>query len=384
MVSCLQVDQPLDQQDLLPLANLHSLERLEVSSGSDFVFEGFSDPLLSAQLAGGLTALTCLDMWCRASGLRHVGSCKALRVLKMRCPLAFGVYECLGDHEWAAVGQLKRLSQLVLASTELLTATEECRAAVSKLTRLEAWGVGLWSTDMLPVLAACTQLTWLGGGWQQGSSSSTQGIVLPGVLELADTFFDPPFAALPGLTMLEQLNYISTDAFSAMCKHCTRLLQLKAVAEPKEVRTLLSYDPALETARGRTAAVKGLSALTRLTYLELMVDTSIEVIALADAVQALLPCGFGSMAVYVMDAYVRPCTLMHLARLQGLPDLLLQLNPESAALIVQDAAGFLSALSGIQRVTLMGLKSEHVVAFEAAQAVVEEAGLPCPSLKVQE
>jgi hypothetical protein len=212
-LSSLQVQEPFTRQDILPLANLHSLQRFGVSGGSKKRFQDSSEPLLSGQLARGLTALTCLDMLGPVSSLRHVGSCKALRVLKTRGSRAAGEYESVGQQDWAAVGQLTQLTQLVLSSTKLLTATDDCRAAVSNLTRLQAWCVGLWSTDVLPVLAVCTQLTWLGGGWQQGSSNSTQAVVLAGVRELSETFFDPPFAALPGLTMLEQLKYLSTDAF---------------------------------------------------------------------------------------------------------------------------------------------------------------------------
>jgi hypothetical protein len=46
VLSCLQVTKPFDQQDLLPLANLHSLQELSIYSASQRFFQ----PLMSAKL----------------------------------------------------------------------------------------------------------------------------------------------------------------------------------------------------------------------------------------------------------------------------------------------------------------------------------------------
>jgi hypothetical protein len=110
-----------------------------------------------------------------------------------------------------------------------------------------------------------------------------------------------------------------------------------------------------------------------------MIETPAELVALVDAVDALLLHGFRHLEVYVIgSSSVRLGTLTQLAKLRGLPYLVLQLDSESADHMVQDAEGFLSGLSGIPRVHIMGLSSEHVAACVAAQHEIEEAGLPCP------
>lgn len=114
----------------------------------------------------------------------------------MQCPLVLK-YESLSQQDWAAVGQLTQLTRLVMASARLLTATEECRAVVSKLTRLEAWGAGLWSTDMLPVLAACIQLTWWEVGGSRAAAAAFRALCCPmfwcsGILMAALPLLDFP------------------------------------------------------------------------------------------------------------------------------------------------------------------------------------------------
>jgi hypothetical protein len=69
---------------------------------------------------------------------------------------------------------------------------------------------------------------------------------------------------------------------------------------------------------------------------------------------------------------------MQLAKLQGLPKLYLQFNPKTADAVMEDLAGFISALSGVGQVVIQGLSSEHVAEFVATQLEVEQAGLPCP------
>lgn len=373
------MEEPLSPQDLLPLANLRNLEALEVCSANPTFFQ----PLLVSQLALGLTALTYLGVGgCPLSCLAHVSSCTALHALNFYCPEDFEPEEEyeqeLGVSEWAALGELTGLVQLRLQYARLLTCTEESSAAISKLRRLQFFGAETWCVGMVSALVACTQLTGLGGGWQQ-DDSNVESVTLPSVLALGRTSGSPPFAVLPNLVKVQQLSCISTEAFTAMTRHCSRLQTFFSVPAPEICSTLPKHIPDAEPTRVRTAAVTALSALTRLTSLEFMVDIPSELVALVDAVCKLLPHGFRLLKVYVLGSSpVQLGTLSHLAKLQGLPHLCLQLNSESAGYMVQDAAGFLSTLSGIKCVEITGLSSEHVAACKVAQHEIEEAGLPCP------
>lgn len=156
-----QVVAPLGQQDLLPLASLHRLEELDISISNQQFFQ----PLLSSQLASGLTALTYMGLsGCPVSCLAHVNSCRALIELNVGCP--DGLEEVLSPIEWAAVGDLVGLTELHLNNAKMLSPIPEYCAAIAKLTKLQRLGAGMWSKSMLPGLASSTQLTKLEGGWQ--------------------------------------------------------------------------------------------------------------------------------------------------------------------------------------------------------------------------
>jgi hypothetical protein len=185
---------------------------------------------------------------------------------------------------------------------------------MSKLTQLHSVGACLWSAEMLPLLAACTHLTELIGGWQQlEDSSSTGSITLPSVVELAKTHSSPPFAALPNLVAVEQSECMTTDAFISMARHFTWLRQLKT----EYAGTSLSGD---EHGRTHIPAIKALAALTGLTLLEFMLESYADLFLVVDVVIALLPHGFRHLEVVVYrDRPMHLSALMHLARLQGLP-----------------------------------------------------------------
>jgi hypothetical protein len=275
------------------------------------------------------------------------------------------------------LGKLTGLTELILPNAHQLMYTKESSAAISQLARLQIFDAGSWGVGMVSALAACTQLTYLAGGWQL-DGSIVDGVTLSSVVQLVYTYGSPPFAAFPNLVSVEQQSCISTDAFAAMARHCTRLQRFESVQNPSVSSTLPMRST--EPTRDRTIAVMSLSVLTNLTSLEFMIDRPAELVALVDAVGKLLPHGFQRLLVYVLlsESSVKLGTLMHLAMLQGLPYLALQLNSESAVYMVQDAAGFLSALSGVHHVDVVGLSSEHVAACVAAQHEIEEAGLPHP------
>lgn len=370
----MQAAEPIRHQDLAPLANLHSLQDLAVNS----FHQNFYQPFLSAELAAGLTSLTRLALdGCPVACLTHLSTCVSLKVLSIGC--ADGFEEELGRSEWSAVGELTKLLELELFNAKFFTPTQECCAAVNKLTKLHSFGAFLWSTEMLPLVAACTLLTKLVGGWQQQEDSSSGGrITLPWVMELAKTHGSPPFVALPNLSTVEQSACMTMDAFICMSRHCTQLRQLKAGYGGTSL-------PSSEPILARIAAIKALSSLTGLIYLEFMVKDNAELLSVVDVVVSLLPHGFRHLEVVVYrDRPMRLSALMHLARLQGLPELLFHVDVATADLMVADAsladtAIVLSGLSGIRYVQIVGLKSEHIDALDEAYGALEEGGLPFPT-----
>jgi hypothetical protein len=256
----------------------------------------------------------------------------------------------------------------------MLAPIKECSAAISKLTRLQAVGAWLWSTDMLSALTACTQLTQLAGGWEQGGNSSSQNVKLPSVVSLSASFGCPSFAALANLTTVQQARCFSAGAFTPMARHCTALRELLTVYDPRGLTSLPSTEPVREC----TAAFKALSCLSSLTCLEFMIQTPAELLLLVDAVCALLPYGIQRLEVSLFTSTpVQLIALMHLAKLRGLKELVLDLNLASAAGAVemgQDAGFFLGALNGIRNVQLV-VPKQHVDAFVAANDL-EQVGLP--------
>jgi hypothetical protein len=368
VLQCVQVAKPFYQQDLLPLANLHSLQELTINSFN----QSFLQSYMSAKLAAGLTALTRLELdGCRVSCLSHVSKCVCLKVLHMGCPDGLEVE--MGPGDWAALGALTGLVELELLNAKFPTPTQECCAAMSKLTQLRSFGAWLWSAEMLPLLAAYTHLTELIGGWQQPKDSMVGRITLPSVVELAKAHGSPPFAALPNLVVVEQSGCMTADAFISMSQHCPRLRQLKT----EYAGTSLSSD---EDGLAHIPAIKALAALTGLTHLEFMVDSYSDLFVVIDVVVVLLPYGFRQLQLVVSrDVPMKLSALMHLARLQGLPELLLQVDAATADLMALDAAFVLSGLSGIRSVRITGLKSDDIDTLEVARRVLEEGGLPCPT-----
>jgi hypothetical protein len=123
-----------------------------------------------------------------------------------------------------------------------------------------------------------------------------------------------------------------------------------------------------------------------LIHLDFIVRDYAELLSMVDVVVSLLPHGFRHLevVVYRNRPWMRLSALMHLARLQGLPELLLHVDVATAYLMVADAsltdtAIVLSGLSGIRYVQIVGLKSEHIDALDEAYGALEERGLPFPT-----
>jgi hypothetical protein len=111
-----------------------------------------------------------------------------------------------------------------------------------------------------------------------------------------------------------------------------------------------------------------------------MLTSSTEVFVLVDVVRVLLPKGFHHLKLLVYrDNPMRLSALMHLARLQGLPELALQVYSATADIIAHDTATLLSGLGSVHTVCVGCPKQAHVEALESAYEVIEQAGLPCPA-----
>lgn len=158
---CLQVEQPVVGQDLLPLASLQGLQELAIEAPNG----AYVQPLLSAQLAAGLTSLAALYLGSPVNSLVHVSSLRGLTKLTMSCRT--GAEQELGAGEWAAVGRLSGLVQLHLQNAKMINAREACRGALSKLQRLQFLGAGFWRADVLTALTGCAHLTELAAGERQ-------------------------------------------------------------------------------------------------------------------------------------------------------------------------------------------------------------------------
>jgi hypothetical protein len=367
-----QVADPWDGADVLPLKNLHSLQHLSNQSTTYLL----GRPLLSAELAAGLTSLTELLLGgCRVGVLRHVSSCVALRNLYVGC--AAGTKEELGQAEWAALGCLTGLTRLKLPNAKVVSASPECCAAVNSLSRLQTAEADLWSLDMLSALSSCSYLSHMSGAWEQRGVTA-EGVVLPSVVSLSQTGGSPPFAAFPNLTEIEQHDWLVVQAYAGIAQHCTGLTELTVDDYP---RSSTSLAPAAEPL-ARIGAIKSLSALTQLTRLDFMVQDNTELAVLVDVAAGLLLLELKRLDVLLLynSPRLHVGALMHLAKLRGLEALSLELLADRVvADLLKDTDNFLMALSDIGVVGLMLRKQEDLDVVEAACARLKGSGLPCPN-----
>jgi hypothetical protein len=365
-----QIAAPWDETDVLPLKNLHSLQRLAITTDSTEVLR----PLLSAELAAGLTSLTALELdGCPASVLQHESSCVALRSLRAGCP--DGAKEELGQAEWAAVGCLTGLTEMRLLNARFLSASPECVAAVNSLPRLQVIEADVWSADMLSVLSSCVHLAEIVGHWEQGSIADF--VMLPSVVWLSSTGGSPPLAAFPNLTAIEQSACLSVEAFCGIAQHCTGLTELSVFKYPSKFTSL----PDDATVSARIGAIKSLSALTQLTRLDFMVQDNTEVAVLVDVAADLLPLGLKWLGVLLLhdSKRLRVCRLMQLAKLQGLSKLTVVLRPAGvSAALRRDSRGLLMAWGGIAAVDVWVPSQGNVDALKATKKKLRQEQLPCP------
>jgi hypothetical protein len=178
---------------------------------------------------------------------------------------------------------------------------------------------------MLPALVTLTHMTRLEGGWQQDSGTGDV-VVLPSVVELASACGSPPFAALPNLVTVEQYDWLSMDAFASMARHCKGLRELKVLGG-RMAGSSMQQGNAPKVAR--IDAWMALLALIGLTCCECMVADTHELAAVVKVVRGLLASGFQRLSLGVLNlrnlpVFLKP--LLLLAKLQGLPNLLLHVE----------------------------------------------------------
>lgn len=220
-------------------------------------------------------------------------------------------------------------------------------------------------------------MTELAGGWEEGYITA-EGITLPSVVLLETACGLPPFSAFPNLSAVHQSGAFAAAGFADMTQHCTRLQRLRVVKRPGGTVSF-SRDP-LDT---RIAALNALSALTRLSRLDFVLQDEYELLALVESAKALLPSGLLQLGVLTCSERQFRCSaLMTLGKLQGLHVLQVQLTGVTATNMIGDVRNFLNALSSVDVLYLYVDEQVHVGSCKDAEAALKRLGLACPKTLV--
>jgi hypothetical protein len=250
---------------------------------------------------------------------------------------------------------------------------------LTRLKQLQSVGLHGWSTAMLPALAQCTQLTLLRGEWVAAAAAG-RGKQNPDSAPLAECpairsiegMRPVPFAAFKRLETAAHWEPWPPAAFRSIAQHCQQLRALGIHLSGLSQRVGSPSMPASASAEERVVAIRSLSQLPQLQYLELAVNDSAEAAALAAATQLeelwlRVPSG-SSCSI---------AGIMHVVALRHLKCLMLELCelPVSAA----EAESLLVALQFVSSVEVMcpegsGLRG----VFEAAQLALQAAGMLTP------
>lgn len=367
---CLQFVSPCTCGDLAPLSKLSNLQSFELMPekwtrelppvelrplwfGSPPPSTTASDEPEWLQCLAGMTALTGLYLCLRKySGLQNISACKNLVALTLK-PADAGTK--LEDADWAAVGQLTKLTGVFVCTPGGSPASAACYAALKQLTRLRAVGVSGWTLDALPVFQGLSCLTRISGNWLPNADSSID-VVCPQVRQMGCVSGDVPFKAFPQLEEVEQTGALTLQAVSSL--HLCQELQQVWGNIACEANFTVADDPLFTVQPGQdvvveVAAIKSLASLPKLwvlgfkpaddTQLSAVIDVAVQLLAKKQLQRVGIGLEPGSRASLV--------GLMQLGRLAGLPCL-----DVSVCASLEDSLGpfdlspLLSVLSGVDKV----------------------------------
>lgn len=339
-----------------------------------------------------LTALTALDIsLSRPDDVAKLGGCTSLVSLVVK-----GVVPPLQlqPSTWEAVGTLTRLTELQLWVVDHRFDTlEGFASAVTQLTRLEVFACESWTDEVLPVLQGLPALTDVLGYWwsldgEWPGKEEAERVTLPQVRTLSAAGGWVPFKAFPKLEEFGQRRSLTTDAVASVGECCPDLREwwLDDDTDGKPQATCLEDEPL----RSCVAAVQSLTALQRLTRMEVSLSCNAEVFALVPTAEQLLQNGsLQRLRVLVVDDsepyYVSDiCTsfLVYFGRLSGLRQLQLELQ-HSADMFgsVSEGAALLGAFGGCAKVSIRAAHS-HLRTLELAQSWLQDSGLGVPSVEL--
>jgi hypothetical protein len=243
-------------------------------------------------------------------------------------------------------------------------------AALSKLVCLEVLGAERLHADVLPALAAISQLTCIGGAWLDGGLTGC--IQLPSVRALRLTSGSPPFQALPGLELVES-GMLAVPAILSLSRHC---MGLTALACSSSARPRLPGDA---PGADRIAALQSLTRIHALTSIKIMGGDGNEFISVVHAASILLSHNLQKVELLANMSWVPVGALMHVGKLAGLKQLVLHLLGRNLSSKLQSDLGpLLSVVSGIGEVCIGLSCQQDALALREELQNVKALGLPCP------
>jgi len=379
------VEVPFINDSLAALSTLTSLRMLSLKASSlraDHVAPDDEASMAAPWLSflNETTALTELSLTVpTVRSLTAVRSCVKLQALFL-CGADHDA-AALGDLEWQAIRQLTKLTAFEVTNQLQGCTSTACYAALAHLTRLRHVSASQWAPDVLPVFEQLSQLTCIGGAWQQREAGSNRLSASCGqVRELFHVSGDVPFEAFPGVTGVGQVGSLTLRSLSALTQHLKGLRALwagpgrmgDAVLDATVVRAGRLQD--------RIAAVMSLSALTNLHVLGFIPYDIHDITALVAAALPLSGLQLRHVGVLIEPgSAITSMALMHLGRLQGLEQLDIHLMDDTVLADKDEASAFLFAVAGVRSVLLWVRTVPRRSALRNVVRYNRRLGLPMPA-----
>lgn len=326
------------------------------------------------ELASHFTALTSLTLHvCTLDGFSSIRNCTNLQELVLPDVLGAVTLE-LSAADWGVIGQLTRLTQLVLWPVVQRTDCMACRSALQQLTALQELNADAWAPDVLPGLRGLSNLSHLGGGWLPGAGSAGP-VICAQVKDLTCSYGKIPSTAFPELERITVYKSITSRALAALGRHCCLLESFGAKNMSDISHTLHPEDPVAE----RVAALMSLCNLHRLTALSFSVGDNAEMLALSKVAAVLARVQLQKLDVMVhSQSEVTSSGLVTLAHVSGLPVLNVWLLKPSLMRVVIVSQVFVSVLGGMGSVRLVVATEEQQTILNNAFEQIRSCGLLLP------